>query len=296
MAEDQSPPPQEGQPQSYGYAQRLEYVSDYWRARYERETGRNWDRFYACKSPKGFLASTKERQYLVDELAGELATARLLLEVGCGAGHSIVPLARACPSLRFCAVDISKRAIELLRANDAVPHDRCTAAVCDVERDELPAAVVAEGSVDCVLLVFVLSSCTPAAHSSIARKLRRVLAPGGVLFFRDYARGDECQVDFDAIQPPRKISANFYVRSDGTRAYFFDSRACLLSLSLLALLPFLPHSSSLCPDRGSRTIVLRCRFDLRRKHRRSHRQVRWTRSSLHPSKVPRSSILIRMNG
>lgn len=236
---------------TYGYAHELEYVNSYWVARYERENGRNWERFYA-RGKKGYLASTKNREYLSDDLAADLTHAKVLLEVGCGGGHSIAPLARALPALRFLAVDVSQKAVDILRANPDVPQDRCEAAACDVQHEELPRptcplhsskaakahedGVVEEGAapaaeavegvcccagVDCALLVFVLSSIAPEAHAVVLEHIKKVLAPGALVLFRDYARGDANQHDFDKQYPPRKLAPNFYVRPDGTRAYFF---------------------------------------------------------------------------
>eukprot|EP00727_Mastigamoeba_balamuthi_P013225 m51a1_g8525 hypothetical protein (269) ;mRNA; r:120240-121276 len=210
---------QEGQgaPQAqeaYGYAARAEYVSGYWRAKYEREAGRYWERFYA--KPRGYLASSKDRAYLVPALAHLLAGPRapLLLEVGCGGGHSVAPLARAFPAARFVALDISRKALDVLRANPDVPADRVEAHAIDVaapgEAGEI-GHVAADGSVDVALAVFVLSAIAPALWPNVARRLHAALRPGGALLFRDYAEGDECQVSFDAQRPPRKLAPNYYV-------------------------------------------------------------------------------------
>lgn len=210
------------QSSSYGYGRALEFVSDFWRERFERENGKNWDKYYRAANT-GFIASTKNREYLGTDLASDLSDgARVVLEIGCGCGHSIAPLAKAFPSLRFFAIDVSARAIELLRANEDVPtrDGRCEAFVCDVQREEkLPDRI---NQVDCSLLIFVLSSIAPQWHAPILRKIRAVMAPGGTVMFRDYAQGDACQVEFDAQYPPRKLSKDFYVRPDGTRAFFFS--------------------------------------------------------------------------
>ena len=227
---------------TYGYAHSMEYVNDFRVARYEKENGKNWDRFYS-KGKKGYLASTRNREYLNEDLAADLVDAAVLLEVGCGGGHSIAPLAKTLPKLRFLAVDVSPKAVDILRANPDVPQERCEAYACDVQHEELPrptcpihgtredSAVVKEpddgwkcccAGVDCALLVFVMSSITPEAHCSVLEHIKKVLTPGGVVLFRDYARGDANQLDFDKQYPPRKLAPNFYVRPDGTRAYFFD--------------------------------------------------------------------------
>ena len=46
------------------------------------------------------------------------------------------------------------------------------------------------------------------------------MAPGGVVFFRDYGRYDMAQLRF-AQRGNQKLGENFYVRHDKTRAYYF---------------------------------------------------------------------------
>ena len=47
----------------------------------------------------------------------------------------------------------------------------------------------------------------------------QILKPGGLLFFRDYGLYDHAMLRFN---PRNKLSDNFYVRQDGTRAYYFS--------------------------------------------------------------------------
>lgn len=203
-------------PSGYGYAHQLEYVSDFMKSKYERENGKNWDKFY--KTKRGYLASTKSREYLQVDLGEDLSNARRVLEIGCGGGHSIIPLAQKYPALEFVAIDVAPRAVTLVKENPDIPQERCSAYVCDIQKEEVP---IEAGTIDCAMIIFVLSSIAPEWHADVFRHIKRVMAPGGVVMFRDYAEGDANQLDFDKQYPPRKISKNFYVRPDGTRAYFF---------------------------------------------------------------------------
>ena len=47
----------------------------------------------------------------------------------------------------------------------------------------------------------------------------QVMKPGGVLLFRDYGLYDHAMLRFGR---GHKIADNFYVRQDGTRAYYFS--------------------------------------------------------------------------
>ncbi len=46
-----------------------------------------------------------------------------------------------------------------------------------------------------------------------------MLRPDGLLLFRDYGLYDHAMLRFSA---GHKLSDNFYVRQDGTRAYYFS--------------------------------------------------------------------------
>lgn len=76
------------------------------------------------------------------------------------------------------------------------------------------------GSVDYVTLIFMLSALNPDKMLDALRNVTRSLKPngGGRLLFRDYAVGDHAERRF---RESNKLDEHFYVRQDGTRAYFF---------------------------------------------------------------------------
>ncbi|KAG2240981.1 hypothetical protein Bca52824_096913 [Brassica carinata] len=55
----------------------------------------------------------------------------------------------------------------------------------------------------------------------VLQNIKRVLKPNGCILFRDYAVGDLAQERFSGKD--QKISDNFYVRGDGTRAFYFSN-------------------------------------------------------------------------
>lgn len=170
-----------------------------------------------------------------------------LLEVGCGVGNAILPLLEMNPRLHVTAVDFATSAIEILDQHPLVkqlraefetkahkesasvthtiggkPMDifadmgcRIRTAVRCIVKDELP---VPSNSMDLVLCMFVLSAIGPAAQLTALKRCADALRVGGKLLIRDYGRYDEAQLRF---KKGSKIDENFYVRQDGTCAYFF---------------------------------------------------------------------------
>ena len=107
---------------------------------------------------------------------------------------------------------------------------------CDLTADKLTSSIP-PSSVDLVSLIFVLSSVTPEKMATVVENIAevcevldnvkpciyhtqniQVLKPGGLVLFRDYGLYDHAMLRFSK---GHKISEHFYVRQDGTRAYYF---------------------------------------------------------------------------
>ena len=55
------------------------------------------------------------------------------------------------------------------------------------------------------------------------RSIAEVLKPGkGRVFVRDYAQGDLAQQRLSTTGRQQKLATNFYMRMDGTRAFYFS--------------------------------------------------------------------------
>ncbi|XP_057717357.1 tRNA N(3)-methylcytidine methyltransferase METTL2 isoform X2 [Corythoichthys intestinalis] len=121
------------------------------------------------------------------------------------------------PGLFVYCCDFSSTAVELVKANPEYDPGRCFAFVCDLS-DDGAAYPVPDGSLDVVVLIFVLSALHPDKMRASVSRLARLLKPGGVMLLRDYGRYDMAQLRF---KKGRCLSDNFYVRGDGTRVYFF---------------------------------------------------------------------------
>ena len=203
-------------------SQRASPVSDFDKARFNDNPEKWWNQFYSNNTSNFF----KDRKWLHQEfpilskLTAKDAGSSSILEVGAGAGNTAFPILKANENDRLMvhACDFSRKAVELIRANEAYDADHIQASVWDISSEVLPPGV-SECSVDVVLLVFIFSALSPRQWEAAVRNVWRVLKPGGEVCFRDYGKGDLTQVRF---KKGRLLEDNFYIRGDGTRVYFFE--------------------------------------------------------------------------
>ncbi|XP_072541960.1 tRNA N(3)-methylcytidine methyltransferase METTL8, mitochondrial [Salminus brasiliensis] len=149
---------------------------------------------------------------------GQHASFRIL-EVGCGAGNSVFPVIntiRDSNAFLYC-LDFSFRAIQLVKEHPDYDPAVCHAFVQDV-CDGASLFPFPRGSLDVILVVFVLSSIHPERMQGVLNHLAGYLKHGGIILFRDYGRYDLSQL---RLKKGQCLSENFYTRQDGTCVYFF---------------------------------------------------------------------------
>ncbi|XP_034041898.1 mRNA N(3)-methylcytidine methyltransferase METTL8 isoform X2 [Thalassophryne amazonica] len=149
---------------------------------------------------------------------GEHSSFRIF-EVGCGVGNSVFPIVdsiKETDGFLYCC-DFSSRAIQVVKEHPDYDHSVCHAFVHDICEQEASLPFPPE-SLDVILAVFVLSSIHPQRLQGVLNQLCTYLKHGGIFLFRDYGRYDCSQLRFKKGQC---LSENFYVRGDGTCAYFF---------------------------------------------------------------------------
>ncbi|KAK7376318.1 hypothetical protein VNO78_34784 [Psophocarpus tetragonolobus] len=74
------------------------------------------------------------------------------------------------------------------------------------------------GGLDFVTLIFTLSAIPLERMPKSIKECFIVLKPGGMVFFRDYGLYDMTMLRFE---PDKRVGFREYMRSDGTRSYFF---------------------------------------------------------------------------
>ncbi|XP_027048402.1 methyltransferase-like protein 6 [Pocillopora damicornis] len=199
-------------------------VSKFKQNKLEKEAQKNWDLFYKRNATNFFKdrhwTTAEFKELLCESRNGEsdFVTSKILLEAGCGVGNLFYPLLEEIPNLFIHACDFSKRAIDFVKEHPAFSEEKVNAFHCDLTVDALESHVP-KCSVDIATLVFVLSAVHPDKMLIVLQNVIQVLKPGGLLFFRDYGLYDHAMLRFS---PANKLSDNFYVRQDGTRAYYFS--------------------------------------------------------------------------
>ncbi|XP_075084471.1 uncharacterized protein LOC107760721 [Nicotiana tabacum] len=225
------------------------------------EDSEAWNNFHNLQNSTGkFFKERRYLLKEFPELAccGECST---VLEVGCGNGSTALPILRGNKSISLYACDCSKEALERAKenieaANIILAKERFYPFQCDFSVSGFPNWLVCTscresfsqkqnmcsldarrcskqdfpdppisakndsciGGVDFVTLIFTLSAVPLHRMSRAIAECCSVLKPGGLLLFRDYGLYDMTMLRFE---PEQRVGYREYMRSDGTRSYFF---------------------------------------------------------------------------
>ncbi|CAL1299706.1 unnamed protein product [Larinioides sclopetarius] len=195
-------------------------LSEFKRNKLEAEAKKNWDLFYKRNKANFFKDRhwTKREFEELANISGDGKEKPVLLEVGCGVGNFIFPLISEGTPFFIHACDFSPRAIDLVKENSLYNPATCNAFVSDATQEKLNEKIASE-SVDVATMIFVLSAIHPNKMPFVLKNIFEVLRPGGMLLIRDYGLYDQAMLRFSS---GHKLDENFYVRQDGTRAFYFS--------------------------------------------------------------------------
>lgn len=182
------------------------------------EAASRWNTFYA-QHERAFF---KDRHWLSAEFPELFTPDSSVLELGCGAGNTILPLAAARQTIdskpvMLHACDFAPNAVELVKSHELYDGGRLHCFLHDLAQDESFEGIP-DGSIDTVICIFVLSALDPSRLPFAFAKIARVLKAGGLLLFRDYGKYDMTQLRF---KPARLIRPDLYFRGDGTAVHYF---------------------------------------------------------------------------
>lgn len=211
-------------------------LTEFQRQKLDKESKKNWDLFYKRNGDRFFKNRywTRNEFNELYEVPSENSV-RYLLEVGCVCGDFVLPFLEENQPPNSCdnrlkpvglfiyCCDISDQAINILKQNAIYEKNhpnRIKAFVADLTDDKLDLMKELDGKqMDLVSSIFVLSAVDPRNTREFVKNIFEALKPGGLVLFRDYAIYDKAMLRFNENS---KICDQFYVRQDGTRAYFFS--------------------------------------------------------------------------
>ena len=238
-------------------------ISDFWHQKYRKDLGKNWNLFYKRNETRFF----RDRHWIPQEFPELLANdcELRLFEVGCGVGNFTFPLAELNDKLKVVGCDISPRAIELFKENEAYASGRFEVFTADITKDDLSAQI--QGSVDIATCIFVLSALPPETLPFVIENVWKTLKPGGSWFIRDYSSSDAAQHRFNPEKS--QLSRRLFVRQDGTLAYYFERE------ELIDLVAGLFEVQE-CKEIKSRTTNMKSGLDLERSFLQLKLKKKWS--------------------
>lgn len=216
-------------------------VNEHQREKLRKDAKKNWDLFYKRNGDRFF-----KKRYWTRREFSELfrrddgkTEVRYLLEVGCGCGDFALPLLDNQPDkadglpqmadsitlpndLYIYCCDISDVAIGILSSNSIYKKfesTRIKAFVGNVLDIESVQPKLDDHKMDFISLIFVLSALEVGKMNTALATIAKLIKPGGLVFFRDYAIYDKAMLRFNERS---KVHERLYVRQDGTMAYFFE--------------------------------------------------------------------------
>lgn len=227
--------------------------------KFDKEARKYWDIFF-LKNKTNFYKDRHyiSREFGLEDkvvkLKDEKGRRLNYLEIGCAVGNTMFPLMELFKEDMYVfGFDFSNNAINCIRENEKYDTEHIYAFVGDLVKIKFPMKVdLAAGpekydksketeqeeeleggeitlketeiilpKMDFISLIFVLSAINPIHYFDCLKKIYDHMEPNSYFYFRDYGRYDLAMIRF-AKRKDAKLGDNFYLKSDGTRCYYFD--------------------------------------------------------------------------
>ena len=200
----------------------------------------------------------RERRYLPLAFPEAVSAARIV-ELGAGAGASLLPLLRA-GNATALATDVSPVAVRLCRevADRAGVGGRVEAAVLDATDPGAPAALAGKRA-DVCLVIFTLGALDRAGQAAALATAAASVRPGGRVLVRDHGA-----LDVAHMRAPRAVdgapvgSAALHARQDGTLCFFFTPEYLTAAAETAGLIPVDVRWVTIAhPNRATGVVLMR---------------------------------------
>lgn len=125
-------------------------------------------------------------QFALEQIAQALPSNGTVVDLGCGSGALLLPLAELFPKLRFVGVDLSENMLAIAK-NESVKRQLKNVSFLQENFTQLSS--IADNSIDFVYCSMAIHHLpTMATLNDTCREVGRVLAPQGGFFFVDFGR------------------------------------------------------------------------------------------------------------
>lgn len=121
---------------------------------------------------------------IIFDLAPAMGPGARVLDLGCGTGRLLLPLAKLYPGMVFYGVDISTAMLRIVRTNATARHLE-NVRLSFVDGRHLPAPLIDTSYVDAAYSMGVFQHLSAETCAGYVREVARLLRPGGVFRFQD---------------------------------------------------------------------------------------------------------------
>jgi SAM-dependent methyltransferase len=134
-----------------------------------------------------------------------------ILDLGCGAGHSTLPLGDAFPDAQLCAVDLGAPMLRYAAARAAA-----LGYAVDFSQQDATATSFSDASFDLVASTLLLHEMPRPAILALLRECHRLLRPGGIMLHHDLLRWPDDPYDAFMMAWTTRHNNEPYERASGT--------------------------------------------------------------------------------